>query len=52
MQAIVECMSSMGIMMSGMAIVGVIGFGIVALVAAAAVKYLFFSRRTASSSRA
>lgn len=45
MQAILGCMSSMDIMMSGMAIAGVAGLAIVALVTAAAVKYLS-SRRT------
>ncbi len=45
MQAMMECMSSMGVMMGGMALIGVIGLAVVALLAAAALKYLFFSRR-------
>ena len=41
-----DCMSNMGIMMGGMALVGLIGLAVVALVAAAAIKYLFFAGRS------
>ena len=49
MQAMADCMSNMGIVMTGMAIIGVIGLAVVAVVAAAAIKYLFFAKRAVSS---
>ena len=45
MQAMMDCMSNMGMMMNGMALVGLLGLAVVVLVAAAATKYLFFANR-------